>query len=116
MPGGAGRGRGSRLYRTTVRLGLNELRGSRRGRETRAGAGRARRGRIRSRHGRRQVREVMAAPDARQAALLAPRSEGLSYEEVSAALELNPASVGTFLSRAQQAFRKEYVGRYGPQR
>jgi RNA polymerase sigma-70 factor (ECF subfamily) len=43
------------------------------------------------------------------------RSNGLSYEEVANALELNPASVGTLLSRAQQAFRKEYIKRYGEQ-
>jgi len=27
---------------------------------------------------------------------------------------VNPTSVGTLVSRAQQAFRKEYVKRYGP--
>jgi RNA polymerase sigma-70 factor, ECF subfamily len=32
---------------------------------------------------------------------------------LAAALKLNPASVGTLLSRAQQAFRKEYIQRYG---
>ncbi len=36
-------------------------------------------------------------------------SDGLSYEELAAALGLNPASIGTFLSRAEQTFRKEYI-------
>jgi RNA polymerase sigma factor (sigma-70 family) len=61
----------------------------------------------------RQVRDVLARLDKRQAELVLLRSSGLSYEELAAALNLNPASVGTLLSRAQQAFRKEYIQRYG---
>ena len=34
---------------------------------------------------------------------------------MAAALEINPASVGTLIARAQRAFRKEYVNRYGEQ-
>ena len=49
----------------------------------------------------------------RQAELLLLRSHGLSYDEFASALDLNPASIGTLLSRAQQAFRKEYIKRYG---
>ena len=51
-----------------------------------------------------------------QAELLLLRSDGLSYEEVASALELNPGSVGTLLGRAQRAFRKEYLKRYGTSR
>jgi RNA polymerase sigma-70 factor (ECF subfamily) len=47
--------------------------------------------------------------------LLLLRSHGLSYGELASALHLNPASVGTLLSRAQDAFRKEYIKRYGEQ-
>jgi RNA polymerase sigma-70 factor (ECF subfamily) len=47
--------------------------------------------------------------------MLLLRSEGLSYAELAAALDLNPASVGTLLTRAGQAFKKEYVIRYGEQ-
>jgi RNA polymerase sigma-70 factor (ECF subfamily) len=61
----------------------------------------------------RQVRDVLARLDKRQAELVMLRSSGLSYEELAAALNLNPASVGTLLGRAQQAFRKEYIQRYG---
>ena len=110
------------LYRTAVRTGLNELR-----RETR-----------RSRHERlfgfissgkasaptpedlraakeqsHSVRVVLSAIHPREAELLVLRSDGLSYEELASALDLNPASVGTLLARAQQAFRKEYIKRYG---
>jgi RNA polymerase sigma-70 factor (ECF subfamily) len=59
------------------------------------------------------VRHTLANLNARQAELLLLRGNGLSYEEVAAALELNPASVGTLIVRAQAAFRKEYTKRYG---
>ena len=49
------------------------------------------------------------------AELLLLRSDGLPYEEIAAVLSMNPASVGTLLSRAKAAFRKEYVKRYGEQ-
>ena len=60
-----------------------------------------------------QVRAVLAGMDRRKAEMLVLRSGGLSYEDLAAALDLNPASVGTLLSRAQEAFRKEYIKRYG---
>ncbi len=106
------------MYRTAVRMGLNELRShSRRSRyealaevpapplspeEEHAAA-----------EQREQVRRVLAAIESGQAELLLLRSSGLSYAEIASALDLNPASVGTFLSRAQQAFRKEYLEHYG---
>jgi len=106
------------LYQTAVRLGLNELRsGKRRVRyealsepprdsltpeEVHAAA-----------EEREQVRRILAVLRARQAELLVLRSSGLSYDELAAALGLNPASVGTLLARAQQAFRKEYLKQYG---
>jgi RNA polymerase sigma-70 factor, ECF subfamily len=60
-----------------------------------------------------RVRSILMRIEHRQAELLLLRANDLSYEEVAAALALNPASVGTLLSRAQQAFRKEYINRYG---
>jgi RNA polymerase sigma-70 factor (ECF subfamily) len=108
------------LYRTAMRLGLNELRGAvRRARHESQADGPT--GFLdpeqahASAEEQAQVRTVLAALDARQASLLLLRSSDFTYEELAAALELNPASVGTLLSRAQQAFRKEYVKRYGPQ-
>ncbi len=60
-----------------------------------------------------QVREVLAALKPEQAGLLVLRSEGHSQKEMAATLRLNPASVGTLLARADTAFRKEYIRRYG---
>ncbi len=62
-----------------------------------------------------RVRQTLASLKPVQAAMLLLRSEGLSYAQLAAVLNLNPASVGTLLTRAGQAFRKEYVIRYGEQ-
>jgi RNA polymerase sigma-70 factor (ECF subfamily) len=112
------------LYRVAVRTGLDELR-----RQTR----RTQRERLlrfvgyspspepspeevrSSREDQENVRAVLAAIQPRQAELLILRGQGLSYDELASALELKPASIGTFLSRAEQAFRKEYIKRYGQQ-
>jgi RNA polymerase sigma-70 factor (ECF subfamily) len=61
------------------------------------------------------VRTVLAAIPKRDAELLLLRSDGSSYGELAGTLSINPASVGTLLSRARQTFRKEYVKRYGQQ-
>ena len=60
-----------------------------------------------------RVRTVLAAMDRRQSEVLLLRNEGLTYQELAVALKMNPASIGTYLVRAQQAFRKEYAKRYG---
>jgi RNA polymerase sigma-70 factor (ECF subfamily) len=60
-----------------------------------------------------RVRFVLSSIEPRQAEFLLLRSQGFSYEEVASTLNLNPSSIGTLLSRAQQAFRKEYIKRYG---
>jgi RNA polymerase sigma-70 factor (ECF subfamily) len=109
------------LYRTAIRLGLDELR--RRSRRDRAerlvtwwrrptptpedirAANEAQR----------RVRAVLMSLRARDAEMLVLRSEDLRYDEIAALLDLNPSSVGTLLSRAQQAFRQDYVRRYGDQ-
>ena len=106
------------LYRTAVRKGLDELRQrTRRSRYERLfGIGRKvpTPEDVRSAaQEQERVRAVLAAIESRQAELLVLRSDGLSYQEVAGAMELNPASVGTLLSRAQGAFRKEYIKRYG---
>jgi RNA polymerase sigma-70 factor (ECF subfamily) len=119
-PRAQGENAGGWLYRTAIRMALNELRSD------------ARRNRYESQSGvvdesltpeeahaaaeeRAHVRLVLAALDERQAELLLLRSSGLSYEEVASAAQVHPASVGTLLSRAQQAFRKEYLKQYGQQ-
>jgi RNA polymerase sigma-70 factor, ECF subfamily len=60
-----------------------------------------------------KVRLVLSLISTRHAELLLLRTEGLTYEELASALGLNPASIGTLLGRAQQAFRREYIKRYG---
>jgi RNA polymerase sigma-70 factor (ECF subfamily) len=54
-----------------------------------------------------EVRAALARMDERAAALLALRYSGLSYEEIAAALGLKKTSIGTLLSRAEDAFRRE---------
>ena len=61
------------------------------------------------------ARAVLAALSRRQAELLLLRSDGLSYIELAAAMNLNASSIGSLLGRAQEAFRKEYVKRHGNQ-
>ncbi|MDR3703586.1 MAG: sigma-70 family RNA polymerase sigma factor [Candidatus Sulfopaludibacter sp.] len=109
---------GGWVYRTAVRLALNDLRGARRRHhyEQMSGSGPAALTPEEARAAaeeREHVRLVLAALGEREAALLLLRSSGLPYVEVAAALDLNPASVGTMIGRAQQAFRKEYLKLYG---
>jgi len=56
---------------------------------------------------------ALSAIEHRAAELLVLRSHGLYLPRAGGSLHLNPASIGTLLSRAQQAFRKEYIKRYG---
>ena len=106
------------LYRTAVRIALNELR-----RQARQNRYEGLIGFRKSpatpeelhlvREEQERVRLLLNSMHRRQAELLVLRSQGLSYDELAVALGLNPASVGTLLSRAQKAFRKEYIDRYG---
>ncbi len=108
------------LYRTAVRLGLDELR-----RQTRRDRYEGLLAVIRriptpeqlhaAAEEQDRVRAVLASLPTRQAELLLLRSHDLSYSELAAALDIHPASLGTLLARAQKSFRKEYVRRYGQQ-
>jgi RNA polymerase sigma-70 factor (ECF subfamily) len=109
------------LYRTAIRTALNELRSD------------TRRARYEGIFGffslsrrtptpedvravsetQQRVRVVLSSMSSRHAELLLLRNEGLSYDELATALDIHPASIGTLLGRAQQAFRKEYTRRYG---
>jgi len=75
--------------------------------------GRDSRGRASGNESRDHVRAVLGKMRHRQAALLILRSDGLSYAEIAAALSLHAASIGTLLARAEAAFQKEYIKRYG---
>ena len=65
---------------------------------------------------REQVRRILAGLPERQSELLVLRSSGLTYDELAAALGLNPAPSERSMARAQQAFRKEYLKQYGTRR
>ena len=111
------------LYRTAVRVGLNELRHqTRRSRFEGLFAflvsGPTRRPAtpedVRAANEEQEkVRLVLSVMKKRHAELLILHSHGFSYDEVASTLDLNPASVGTLLSRALKAFRKAYIERYG---
>ena len=108
------------LYRTAVRLGLDELRRQKRRDRYEGLLAIVRRIPTPEQlHGaaeeKDRVRAVLGSLPARQAELLVLRSHDLSYGEVAAALDIHPASLGTLLARAQKSFRKEYVRRYGQQ-
>jgi len=106
------------LYRTAVRMGLDELRRqARRARYERLFAAfrttPATPEDLRSAQDDRQrVRAVLAGLRRRDAAILLLRCEGQTYEELAVTLDLNPSSVGTLLARAQHAFKSAYVRRY----
>jgi RNA polymerase sigma factor (sigma-70 family) len=107
------------LYRTAVRQALDELRRQvRRNRFERIfapflGEPRTPEQLYTAELEQRNVRTVLAALDRRLAGLLLLWSQDHSYREMAAALEINPNYVGSLLSRARDAFRKEYVRRYG---
>jgi RNA polymerase sigma-70 factor (ECF subfamily) len=106
------------VYRTAVRLGLNDLRGrERRARYESLASTPAATPTPEELHAAEQqrdrVRRVLAVIDPRDAELLLLRHQGFSYEELAEAIEVKPASIGTLLARAQQAFRKEYLRIYG---
>jgi RNA polymerase sigma-70 factor, ECF subfamily len=60
-----------------------------------------------------RVRAVLASIPSRDSELLLMRYDGSSYEDLARLLGVQPTSIGTLLRRAQHAFRKEYVKRYG---
>src|SRR6516164_10163090 len=111
------------LYRTAVRTGLNELRSHTRRSRYESLFGFFSAGRksptpedVRAANeAKAKVRMVLGSIRPRDAELLILRSHGFTYDELASALGLNPASIGTLLTRAEQAFRKEYSKRYGEQ-
>jgi RNA polymerase sigma-70 factor (ECF subfamily) len=106
------------LYRTGLRLALDQIRKDRRRARYESLASifgtapnpeqAAERGEERAR-----IRQALAALKVEHVALIVLRAEGFAYAEIAQQLHLNAASVGTLLARAEQAFRKEYVDRYG---
>jgi RNA polymerase sigma-70 factor (ECF subfamily) len=60
-----------------------------------------------------RVRSVLGMLSRRDAELLVLQSHGLTYQEIAVSLGVKPNYVGSLVSRAQNAFRKEYLKRYG---
>jgi RNA polymerase sigma-70 factor, ECF subfamily len=60
-----------------------------------------------------RVRSVLAALHRRHAGLLLLWGQGFSYQEIAVSLPVKFAYVGSLVKRAQEAFRKEYLKRYG---
>jgi RNA polymerase sigma-70 factor (ECF subfamily) len=109
------------LYRTGLRIALDQLKKDRRRARYEAlasalGFGASPHQVLEQTQERTRVRQVLSALKAGQVAVILLRAEGLSYAELAAALHLNRGSVGTLLARAEEAFRKEYVHRYGKPR
>jgi RNA polymerase sigma-70 factor, ECF subfamily len=108
------------LYRTAVRMALNELRRERLRSQYERVIGLVNPRRLSTPHEiyaaqeeQKRVRMVLSVLEPRQAELLLLRGNDFSYQELASALHVNPASVGTLLARALEAFRKAYVKRYG---
>ena len=106
------------IYRTAVRQALDELRRqNRRGRFERlfslAAVPQPNPEQLHSVAAERShIRSVLAVLDRKQAEVLLLRAEDFSYREIAASLGLTENYVGSFISRAQAAFRKEYEKRY----
>lgn len=60
-----------------------------------------------------RVRSVLSRLKPRDAQFLLLRSHEFTYQEVASIFNMNPASIGTLVSRAEESFRKEYIKRYG---
>jgi RNA polymerase sigma-70 factor (ECF subfamily) len=109
------------LYRTGVRLALDSLRKDRRRAHYESAAPSAASAAaphnpeddLARTQEQERVRQVLAVIKPDHAALLMLRAEGLSYQELAAALRINPASVGSMLARAESRFRQEYEKRHG---
>jgi RNA polymerase sigma factor (sigma-70 family) len=113
---------GGWLYRTATNLGIDALRAmARRSRfEQAAGQdagqnkpienGFERVARFEREH---RVRRVLAEIKPAHAQLLLLRASGDSYKELSAALEIEPGSVGTLLVRSEAAFEQRYRELFG---
>jgi RNA polymerase sigma factor (sigma-70 family) len=57
-----------------------------------------------------RVRAAIARLSDRDRQILLLHAEGYGYRDLAAALQLHEPSIGTFLSRAKQAFREAYEG------
>ena len=109
------------LYRVATNLGLNALRAQKRRKYYEDQAAREPeniqddRGQrmdparvVEKAQERQRVRMVLGGMKPRSAMLIVLRHSGLAYNEIAAALEIAPGSVGTLLVRAEREFAKRY--------
>jgi RNA polymerase sigma-70 factor, ECF subfamily len=109
------------LYRVALRVALNELRRQELRTRYENVLGWINRGRseatphdiLAALEDRKKIQAALAGMKASQAELLLLRCNDFSYQEIASMLNLNPASVGTLLSRAMEAFRTEFNKRFG---
>lgn len=121
-PAAQGADCGGWLYRTAIRLALDELR--RRARHARHARWLSMFSRVpptphdvlAGLEEQTRVRAVLAALPHRDAELLLLYSDEAPYREIAVKLALNSASVGTLLRRARMTFENEYKRRYGQER
>lgn len=122
IPAAHGDGAEGWLYRTAARRALDELRRTTRHRRLDLALSLMRLAPAtpaeiyHSQQNQERTRQVLNALRRRDAEVLLLRSDGLSYQELAIALDLNPTYVGSLLARAQAAFRKEYERRHGIQK
>ena len=117
-PGAQGARMSGWLYRTASRMALDELRRQLRRQKyeqffTFGGTTPTPEALEIEKEEHRRVRAVLSRLRKAQAELLVLWSNDFTYEEIAQALDFNPSSIGTLLRRAEEAFRKEYVRRYG---
>lgn len=108
---------GGWLYRVAVNLGFNALRTHQRRQHYEFEAGHliilesqasSTVAEAESNLARDQVRRILGRMKPREAHLLILKHSGCSYAEIAAALGIAPGSVGTLLTRAEQAFEQRY--------
>jgi RNA polymerase sigma-70 factor (ECF subfamily) len=111
---------GAWLYRVAINAGLDAVRSTsrRRRREDRAGreGASADPGALNAllRQERcERVRSVLASLKPRDAELLLLRADGMAYRDLAAVIEVQPASVGSLLARAEAEFERKYRARFG---
>jgi len=108
---------GGWLYRVATNLGLNAIRGWKRREkyelasalwetENHAGADPAEI--AAEEEARSLVRQALREMNPRQAQLLVLRHSGLTYQEIAAALNVSPNSIGALLARAEREFEDRY--------
>ena len=111
---------GGWLYRTATNLGIDALRARFRRRENEKAVERLFDGETATgplddllrEEKRQRVRTVLALVRPAMAQLLILRASELSYKELAEALDIKMSSVGTMLNRAEEEFRKRYLGLY----